>query len=33
VPEQASEFADKPTMPLVEQVRAFEIMLSYLEKK
>lgn len=33
VPEQASEFADKPTMPLAEQVRAFEIMLSYLEKK
>ena len=33
VSEQASEFADKPTMPLVEQVRAFEIMLSYLEKK
>ena len=33
VPEQASEFADKPTMPLAEQVRAFEIMLNYLEKK
>ncbi len=33
VPEQASEFADKPTMPLAEQVSAFEIMLSYLEKK
>jgi pyrrolidone-carboxylate peptidase len=33
VPEQASEFAGKPTMPLAEQVRAFEIMLNYLEKK
>ena len=33
VPEQASEFVDQPTMPLAEQVRAFEIMLNYLEKK
>jgi pyroglutamyl-peptidase len=33
VPEQASEFVDKPTMPLAEQARAFEIMLNYLEKK
>jgi pyroglutamyl-peptidase len=33
VPEQASEFVDKPTMPLAEQARAFEIILNFLEKK
>jgi pyroglutamyl-peptidase len=32
VPEQASEFSGKPTMPLEMQVEAFTIVLSYLER-
>ena len=32
VPEQASEFSGKPTMPLETQVEAFTIVLSYLER-